>query len=156
MHEGAKENATTSSRIPTNAFQTDKPYTITHRLQSFLVPIPSLFKSGFIASFIGYGLTYVLVGLRTAIIPSYQALTANVNILHACLYTGGFMAVVSNVRYQVLQGIVEPLIIERVLRGERLKVLRAGVIFGVRLANGLLGSWLAITGMKMMGLQKLK
>ena len=66
------------------------------------------------------------------------------------------MAVVINVRYQVLQGIVEPLISERVLRRERLKVLRAGVIFGVRLANGLLGNWLAITGIKMIGLQKLK
>ncbi len=143
-----------SSSLPTNAFQTNRPYTIAQRGLSFIVPIPALFRAGFIASGLGYGLTSLLIFLRSSFVPSYEAATVNVNVLHACLYTGGFMAVVSNIRYQLLQGVVEPQIIERIFR--RFPVVQAAMIFLVRLANGLLGSSLAIAGMKMFGLQKRK
>ncbi len=142
------------SNIPTNAFQNDRPYTLFQRCAAFITPVPSLFQAGFIASTIGYGLTAILVFLRTVFVPTYEAATVNVNILHASLYTGAFMAVVSNIRYQLLQGIIEPKIIERIFN--KVPVVKAGVIFIVRLANGLLGSSLAISGMRMFGLQKLK
>eukprot|EP00553_Chaetoceros_curvisetus_P006197 CAMPEP_0204630680 /NCGR_PEP_ID=MMETSP0717-20131115/20979_1 /ASSEMBLY_ACC=CAM_ASM_000666 /TAXON_ID=230516 /ORGANISM="Chaetoceros curvisetus" /LENGTH=162 /DNA_ID=CAMNT_0051648005 /DNA_START=408 /DNA_END=893 /DNA_ORIENTATION=- len=130
------------SNIPTNAFQTDVPYSIYQRCAAFITPVPSLFQAGFVASTIGYGLTAILVFLRTVFVQTYEAATVNVNILHASLYTGVFMAVVSNIRYQLLQGIIEPKIIERIFN--KFPVVKAGVIFLVRLANGLLGSSLAI------------
>ena len=158
--EGANANSSTTDEgdvnisIPTNAFQTDKSYSLAQRGMAFILPIPSLFKAGFIASAIGYGLTQILISLRSLLVPSYEAATASMNILHACLYTGGFMAFVSNIRYQLLQGIVEPIVVENLFR--KFPIVKAAVIFAVRLANGLLGSSLAIAGMKMFGLQKLK
>ena len=141
-------------KIPTNAFQTDEPYSLMQRSMAFILPIPDLFRAGFIASAIGYGLTQILISLRSLLVPSYEAATASVNIIHACLYTGGFMAIVSNIRYQLLQGIIEPMVVEKIFRN--FPFVKAAAIFAVRLANGLLGSSLAIAGMKMFGLQKLK
>ena len=97
----------------------------------------------------------LLISLRSILIPNYEAATNNVNIFHACIYTGAFMATVSNVRYQVLQGIVEPRIIDK-LFGEKFPKMRNASIFAVRLANGLLGSTIAIAGMIFFGIQKLK
>jgi hypothetical protein len=151
--------STWRSKVPTNAFQDTlldgktKP-NITQRIAAFFVPMPSLFQAGFIASLIGYGFTSLLISLRSYLIPTYEAATASINILHACLYTGTFMALISNIRYQLLQGLVEPKIIERVFG--KSPGVRNVMIVGVRLANGLLGSYLAITGMKLLGLQKLK
>lgn len=140
--------------VPTNAFQTDRPYTLTQRGAAFIVPVPSLFRAGIIASFIGYGLTSLLITSRSLLIPNYQSPTVKVNIISACIYTGGFMATVSNIRYQLLQGIIEPQIIDRFFK--RYPLVRAAMIFMVRLANGLLGSSIAIAGMRIFGLQRLR
>ena len=152
-------NESPKDKIPTNAFQPflldgiTRP-SLLNRFTAFLVPIPSLFQAGMIASALGYGLTAFLIFLRSSFLPSYVAATVNVNILHACLYTGAFMALVSNVRYQILQGIIEPQIIDRFF--SKIPVLKNSLIFIIRLANGLLGSTLAIIGMKYFGLQRLK
>ena len=170
--------------VPTNAFQPKMADGITspttkQRLGSFLAAIPPLFKAGTIASGVGYGIASVLVGLRTWLIPAYQTDTIPVNILYASVYTGCFMAIVSNVRFQILQGLVEPTFIDdwifpglkNTANGEsknqgrerntesrrRLQVVsRSILIFLVRWLNGLLGSVLAITGMRMFGLQRIK
>lgn len=147
------------SRVPTNAFQ---PYhldgktrpTVAERSGALLAPIPTLFRAGVIASAIGYGLTNLLISLRTLLLPDYVSPTVNVNIVYACVYTGAFMSIVSNIRYQLLQGIIEPHIIDRLFK--RFPPLQAAATFGVRFANGLLGSMIAIAGMKYFGLQKLK
>ena len=171
--------------IPTNAFQPTlldghtKP-TLSSRFLSLLLPMPELFRAGFIASTIGYGLTSLLVRLRTFLVPSYMAPTVPVPIVGAAIYTGVFMAFVSNIRYQLLQGVIEPYMIEEPFRkmnslGERLKtkngfirfvgvILRCkswnrikGLIIAlIKWLNGLLGSWIAIGGMKACGLQKLR
>jgi len=145
--------------VPTNAFQPTMldgktlP-TLQQRMLSLLAPVPALFKAGCIASLVGYGLTALFIALRSILVPSYMAATRNVNIIYASLYTGAFMAVVSNLRYQILQGIIEPKLVDRYLKGY--PALRAATMFMVRLANGLLGSTLAIVGMKTLGLQQLK
>ena len=64
--------------VPTNAFQpkmADGVATPTtqQRLGSFLAPVPALFKAGTIASCVGYGITTILIGLRTLLRSSDTA-----------------------------------------------------------------------------------
>mmetsp|Transcript_8330 Transcript_8330/g.17997 ORF Transcript_8330/g.17997 Transcript_8330/m.17997 type:complete len:340 (-) Transcript_8330:80-1099(-) len=154
-----EEDGFWSTKVPSNAFQ---PYlldgatrpTPIGRLASLVAPIPTLFRAGVIASAIGYGLTSVLITLRTLLVPDYVAQTVNINIVHACVYTGAFMSIVSNIRYQLLQGLIEPKLVDRFFG--RWPPVQAALTFAVRLANGLLGSMIAIAGMKWLGLQKLK
>lgn len=146
--------------VPTNAFQARLMDGVTspsskQRILSFFAPMPSLFQAGIVASALGYGLTAFLIALRSYLVPTYVAATRGVNIVHASIYTGVFMALVSNIRYQLLQGVIEPLFIDKFFR-KKFPVLHSVLTFAVRLANGFLGSVLAITGMKMLGLQKLK
>mmetsp|Transcript_25975 Transcript_25975/g.71272 ORF Transcript_25975/g.71272 Transcript_25975/m.71272 type:complete len:410 (+) Transcript_25975:294-1523(+) len=168
--------------VPTNAFQARMADGVTlptlkQRLGSFLVSIPPLFRAGIIASGLGYGFVSIVLAIRSNLMPSFQTETIPVNALHASIYTGCFMAVVSNIRYQILQGVIEPIVIDEWIfsgvgssrdvevneiepsnnqRDELLAVIRSFVIFAVRWMNGLLGSVLAISGMRFFGLQRMK
>jgi hypothetical protein len=145
-------------RVPTNSFQPTlldghtTPSTQS-RVLAFILPMPQLFQAGVIASTLGYGLTSLLVKLRTLLIPTYVVATKPVSVPLAAIYTGFFMAFISNIRYQLLQGIVEPCLIDGVFSNKHLKRL---VVVLVRWGNGLLGSWIAIGGMRFFGLQQLK
>lgn len=145
-------------KVPTNAFQATMLDGVTkpklyQRMASFMVPIVPLFRAGFLASSVGYGIVRIMILLRAFFLPSFAAKTQNVNVLFASLYTGAFMAIVSNIRYQVLQGFVEPLI-DRCFR--RVPILHVSLVFAIRVGNGLFGSILAIAGMRQLGLQQVR
>jgi len=178
----------TGLSVPTNAFQSTMGDghtvpTFKQRLGSFVQPVPSLFRAGVLAGAVGYGCTYVGILLRSYLVPGYQTATQNMNVVAACLYTGAFMAVFSNIRYHILQGVVEPAVersFDRFINvaqqhrsgsedndGAKSKddenlvrrlaiVSRDAAIFALRFLNGVLGSWLAISGMRLLGLQRLK
>jgi hypothetical protein len=180
--------------VPTNAFQPTlldgrTPPSASSRLLALVLPMPSLFRAGALSSAFGYGLTSILARVRESIDPHRVVATSPVPVHLAILYTGTFVAVVSNVRYQVLQGIVEPILIDgtfarieqralsssrdddddgggggapggRRMSAGKLKSMlgnaRRIAIVLVRYANGVLGSYIAIRGMRFLGLQKLK
>lgn len=175
----SKNNVNWRERVPTNAFQKTllDGHTTPSMLSRFLavvVPMPQLFRAGVIASTIGYGITSAMIQLRTMFIPSYVPQTNPVSVPLAALYTGAFMALVSNIRYQLLQGVIEPYLIDtpffklqrlaetnnglvgRIARWKIWKTIKGLLILAVRWANGLLGSWLAIGGMRALNLQQLK
>ncbi|KAL7428818.1 hypothetical protein ACHAXH_004480 [Discostella pseudostelligera] len=153
-------------KVPTNAFQPTlfdgyTPPTLSSRFLAFLLPMPQLFHAGVIASTIGYGLTSILIRLRALIAPHYVVATEPVSVVLAAVYTGLFMAFVSNIRYQMLQGIIEPFLLSVTQAlsnriGSWVNVFGKVAVLLVRYANGVLGSWIAIGGMRAVGLQKLK
>ncbi len=175
--DGNQKKSNWRDKVPTNAFQRTlldghTHPTLSSRFLAFLVPMPQLFRAGVLASTVGYGLTSALISLRTMFLPSYVAQTSPVSVPLAALYTGVFMAFVSNIRYQLLQGVVEPYLIDlpfdklatlgesdgiagSIARWRMWKSIKASLIVGVRWGNGLLGSWIAIAGMKALRLQKL-
>jgi Protein RETICULATA-related len=61
---------TTERNIPTSAFQpflldgVTRP-TMQQRFQSLLLPVGPLFRAGFLASLVGYGLTAIMIALRS-------------------------------------------------------------------------------------------
>jgi len=154
----SKDEVTASTFIPNNAFQSSSSTLPTiqfhHRICAFLLPMPSLFQAGFLASLFGYGITSFLIQMRNFFFPSFISQTYPVNIWEASAFTGVFVALISNLRYQMLQGIIEPRIINRLFR--EYVLIKRSMIFLVRYANGLLGSSLAIMGMRWLGLQKVK
>lgn len=104
-------------KVPTNAFQPTlldgrTAPSLGSRTLAFLAPMPQLFRAGVLASTVGYGLAALLVRARSALMPGYVAATEAVSVPLAAAYTGFFVAVVSNVRYQLLQGVVEPYLID--------------------------------------------
>lgn len=144
--------------VPTNAFQSTMLDGITRpslsqRLGAIFAPMNALFKAGFLSSAFGYGLTSLMILIRTFLMPSYVAATRQVNIIYASLYTGVYLATSSNIRYQVLQGLIEPTLDSYL---QRVPALRNALLFLIRLGNGMIGSILAIYGMKVLGLQRLK
>lgn len=144
--------------VPTNCFQEymldgKTVPTTQQRAGSLVAPMGPLFRAGMWASVAGYGFTQVMTTVRSLIFPNYLSATHSVNILYVSLYTGVFMAIVSNIRYQLLQGLVEPAIEKYAVK---VPLLQASLIFLVRVANGILGSMLAITGIRMLGIQRLR
>ncbi len=145
--------------VPTTAFQLTMSDGVTRptpwqRVGAFLAPMPYLFRAGVISSAFGYGVTALFIWIRSILLPTYQAPTQSINILYASLYTGGFLAVVSNIRYQLLQGIVEPRLVNPWYTKN--KVLYTILSVSIRLGNGFLGSMLGIMGMRRFGLQRMK
>jgi hypothetical protein len=149
--------------VPTNAFQEymldgiTQPTTI-QRLGSIVAPMGSLFRVGVVTSAIGYGFTSLMVLIRSVLFPQCVVRTVPVNVIAAATYTGCFMAIVSNVRYQILQGLIEPWIESMCQKYNNYipPSIKALLLFSIRWMNGLLGSLLAISGMRYFGLQKMK
>ena len=143
------------SYIPNNAFQKSlNRIRFRNRIYALLLPMPSLFQAGFFASLFGYGLTSLFIHLRTLVFPNYISQTYPVNVWSASLFTGVFVALVSNLRYQLLQGVIEPRVIDAIFK--KSAFLKRSSVFIVRYLNGLLGSTLAIMGMRWLGLQRVK
>jgi hypothetical protein len=158
--------------VPTNAFQpwmmdgVTRP-SMAQRAGSMVAPVVPLFQAGVVASLIGYGLASLFTAVRKFVVPSYVSVTRNMNLVHASMYTGAFLATVSNLRYQILQGLIEPWIVDFCRKTSASSAWRPprhfpepwtrnSLIFAARVANGILGSYLAISGMKHLGLQRLK
>ena len=130
----------TQGAVATNAFQADLRWS--DRVGAVVRPMPRLFGVGFAAAALGYGLTDVLTRLRDLCGIAVVA-PPRVPILGAAVYTGVFVAVVSNGSYQILQGLVE-----RGWWGDRRALLFVG-----RAGRSLMASALAIRGMQVSGLQ---
>ncbi len=90
---------------PDNAFQKVQPgmmpFTLGQRLGAPLRNGLKLFGVGFGASLFGVAITNTLIGLRSALDPTFVPLNQAQDILATSLAYGTYMATSSNLRYQV-------------------------------------------------------
>jgi len=160
MPKSANKNAIMSffARCPDNAFQRVppgmEPFTMTQRVGAILRNGGKLLGVGFFASMLGVGITNTLIAFRELYDPSWLPLNKPQDVLSTSAAYGVYMSVSSNLRYQVIAGVIEERGIERIFAGNhRLCHLLS---FVVRTANTFVGSLLWIDFVRLMGMQSAK
>lgn len=164
--------------IPANMFQMvppgTRPYALSDRLVCPFLKMPTLFVVGLAASLLGFGTTSILTLLRkqlhskpaqpSPIAPLVASATGaaeetaqedvvqKIPVLKTSLAVGVFLAVSTNVRYQLVSGVFEERGIARYLAHNKLADHLAS--FGVRACNTFVGSGQMIDYLKFLKLQE--
>ncbi|CAL1391083.1 unnamed protein product [Linum trigynum] len=138
---------------PDNAFQTalaGTSYSFVQRLGSVVRNGTKLFAVGTASSLIGTVVTNALINAKKAVDSTGEV--ENVPILSTSVGYGVYMAVSSNLRYQILAGVIEQRILEPLLHQH--KLMLSAICFAVRTGNTYLGSLLWVDYARMIGIQK--
>ncbi|XP_054794115.1 protein RETICULATA-RELATED 4, chloroplastic-like [Prosopis cineraria] len=142
---------------PENAFQValaGTSYSLLQRIGAIVRNGAKLFAVGTGASLVGTGVTNALINARKAVDKSFAAEAEDVPIISTSVAYGVYMAVSSNLRYQILAGIIEQRILEPLLHQQ--KLILSAVCFAVRTGNTFLGSLLWVDYARWVGVQKIR
>ncbi|XP_020250485.1 protein RETICULATA-RELATED 4, chloroplastic [Asparagus officinalis] len=142
---------------PENAFQValaGTSYSFLQRLGAIARNGSKLFLVGTSASLIGTGVTNALIRTRKAVDKDYDGEADEVPILSTSVAYGVYMAVSSNLRYQILAGIIEQRILEPLLHNH--KLMLSALCFAVRTGNTFVGSLLWVDYARLVGIQKVR
>ncbi|KAL5078109.1 hypothetical protein RYX36_017093 [Vicia faba] len=140
---------------PENAFQValaGTSYTLLQRIGAIVRNGAKLFVVGTGASLVGTSITNALINAQKTVNKEFSV--ENLPVISTSVAFGIFMVVVSNLRYQVLAGIIEQRILEPLLR--RNKLMLTAAYFTVRNANTYWGSLLWVDFARWVGVQKIK
>ncbi|KAH9741373.1 protein RETICULATA-RELATED 4 [Citrus sinensis] len=140
---------------PDNAFQvalSGTSYSLLQRLGAIARNGAKLFAVGTTSSLVGTAVTNALINARKAVDKSSEGEVENVPILSTSVAYGVYMAVSSNLRYQVLAGVIEQRILEPLLHQH--KLILSAICFAVRTGNTYLGSLLWVDYARLIGIQK--
>ncbi|CAK9314209.1 unnamed protein product [Citrullus colocynthis] len=139
---------------PDNAFQvalSGTSYSLLQRCGAIARNGAKLFAVGTTSSLVGTAVTNALINARKAIDKNGAAEVENVPILSTSVGYGVYMAVSSNLRYQVLAGVIEQRILEPMLHQH--KLMLSAICFAVRTGNTFLGSLLWVDYARLIGVQ---
>ncbi|PSS26479.1 Protein RETICULATA-RELATED 4 like [Actinidia chinensis var. chinensis] len=142
---------------PDNAFQValaGTSYSFLQRVGAIMRNGAKLFAVGTGASLVGTGITNALINARKAIDKTFAGEAEDVPILSTSVAYGVYMAVSSNLRYQVLAGVIEQRILEPLLHQH--KILLSAICFVVRTGNTFLGSLMWVDYARWVGIQKIR
>lgn len=140
---------------PDNAFQvalSGTSYSLLQRFGAIARNGAKLFAVGTTSSLVGTAVTNTVINARKAIDKNAAAEVENVPILSTSVGYGVYMAVSSNLRYQVLAGVIEQRILEPLLHKH--KLMLSALCFAVRTGNTFLGSLLWVDYARFIGIQK--
>ncbi|XP_011013834.1 PREDICTED: uncharacterized protein LOC105117775 [Populus euphratica] len=140
---------------PDNAFQValaGTSYSLLQRLGAIARNGAKLFVVGTASSLVGTAVTNTLINARKTVDKSSAGEVENVPILSTSVAYGVYMAVSSNLRYQILAGVVEQRILEPMLHQH--KLMLGALCFAVRTGNTFLGSLLWVDYARLIGIQK--
>lgn len=144
-------------RCPDNAFQvalSGTSYTLLQRLGAIVRNGAKLFVVGTSASLVGTGVTNALIKARKALDKDFAMEAEEVPLIETSVAYGVYMAVSSNLRYQVVAGVIEQRILEPLLHNQ--KLMLSALCFAVRTANTFLGSLLWVDYARWVGVQKIR
>ncbi|KAK1277196.1 hypothetical protein QJS04_geneDACA007343 [Acorus gramineus] len=142
---------------PDNAFQValaGTSYSLLQRIGAIVRNGSKLFAVGTISSLVGTGATNLLINARNSFDKDFPGEAEDVPILATSVAYGVYMAVSSNLRYQVLAGVIEQRILEPLLHEHRL--LLSAMCFAVRTGNTYLGSLMWVDYARLIGIQKVR
>lgn len=140
---------------PDNAFQialAGTSYSFMQRLGAVVRNGAKLFAVGTASSLVGTVVTNALINAKKAVDKSGAEEVENVPVLATSAAYGVYMSVSSNLRYQILAGVIEQRILEPLLHQH--KLLLSALCFAVRTGNTFLGSLLWVDYARLIGLQK--
>ncbi|VFQ71328.1 unnamed protein product [Cuscuta campestris] len=140
---------------PENAFQVALPGTSFSLLQRFGAIARNgakLFAVGTTSSMVGTLVTNALINARKTVDKASAGEVENVPVLSTSFAYGVYMAVSSNLRYQVLAGVIEQRMLEPLLHQHKLAL--SALCFAVRTGNTFLGSLLWVDYARWIGIQK--
>ncbi|KAK7243425.1 hypothetical protein RIF29_38221 [Crotalaria pallida] len=140
---------------PENAFQValaGTSYTILQRIGAIVRNGAKLFVVGTGASLVGISITNALINAQKVVNKAFAA--ENLPVISTSVAYGVYMVVVSNIRYQVLAGIIEQRILEPLLHKN--KLILSAAYFAVRTGNTYWGSLLWVDFARWVGVQKIK
>ncbi|KAL5227016.1 hypothetical protein ABZP36_015281 [Zizania latifolia] len=142
---------------PDNAFQialAGRSYSLLQRLGAILRNGAKLFTVGTSASLIGTGVTNALIKARKAVDKGLDDEVEDIPVLSTSVAYGVYMAVSSNLRYQILAGVIEQRMLDPLLHNH--KLLLSALCFAVRTGNTFLGSLLWVDYARWVGVQKVQ
>ncbi|TQE12993.1 hypothetical protein C1H46_001368 [Malus baccata] len=142
---------------PDNAFQvalSGTSYSFLQRIGAIVRNGAKLFAVGTGASLVGTGVTNALINARKALDKSFAGEAEDVPILSTSVAYGVYMAVSSNLRYQVLAGVIEQRLLEPLLHQH--KLILSAICFAVRTGNTFLGSLMWVDYARWIGIQKIR
>ncbi|RDX93882.1 Protein RETICULATA-RELATED 4, chloroplastic, partial [Mucuna pruriens] len=142
---------------PDNAFQVALPgtsYTLLQRIGAIVRNGAKLFVVGTGASLVGISITNALINVQKAVNKTFVDKAENLPVISTSVTYGVYMVVISNLRYQVLAGIIEQRILEPLLH--RNKLILTAAYFTIRTANTYWGSLLWVDFARWVGVQKIK
>ncbi|XP_074321264.1 protein RETICULATA-RELATED 4, chloroplastic-like [Silene latifolia] len=140
---------------PDNAFQIalgGASYSFMQRFGSFVRNGAKLFAVGTTSSLVGTAITNAVINARKAVDKSGAEEVENVPIVSTSVAYGVYMAISSNLRYQLLSGVIEQRILEPMLHNH--KLMLSALCFAVRTGNTFFGSLLWVDYARLIGIQK--
>ncbi|KAI5673673.1 hypothetical protein M9H77_14037 [Catharanthus roseus] len=140
---------------PDNAFQValaGTSYSLLQRIGAIARNGVKLFAVGTTSSLVGTVVTNALINAKKAVEKSAGSEVENVPVVSTSLAYGVYMAVSSNLRYQILAGVIEQRILEPLLHQH--KLFLSAICFAVRTGNTFLGSLLWVDYARWIGVQK--
>ncbi|KAK9809869.1 hypothetical protein WJX72_000680 [[Myrmecia] bisecta] len=140
---------------PDNAFQTVppgyQPFTLAQRAGATVRNGAKLLAVGFTASLLGVGVTNAIIFVRHLLDPSWAPPNDPQDVLMLSLAYVSYMAVSSNIRYQVIAGVIEQRGIE-VVFADRPRICNL-LSFLVRTSNTFVGSLMWVDYIHLLGFQ---
>lgn len=127
-----------STDLPSNIFQTDRPFTVAQRASGYAFKATQLFAVGFLCCFTGVMFTNALISIRERVDSKYVSKNGKQRPLTMSALYAVFLAVSSGTRYQLVNG-VENYVFRRLFTRSPAFVEQCAT-FALRYANTFWGS----------------